>query len=157
MSEIQQPIIAPQDDGSGIVPEHEAPEPAPITEEEVGEYREQDRFLPIANVSRIMKSSVPSTAKIAKDAKECVQECVSEFISFITSEAAEKCQLEKRKTIGGEDILYAMVNLGFENYAETLKIHLAKLRQHQVSHGHAVPASSSARSGEQAEARQEDE
>ncbi|KIM78175.1 hypothetical protein PILCRDRAFT_824642 [Piloderma croceum F 1598] len=157
MSDVQPPIIAPQDDGSGIVPEHEAPEPAPITEEEVGEYREQDRFLPIANVSRIMKSSVPSTAKIAKDAKECVQECVSEFISFITSEAAEKCQLEKRKTIGGEDILYAMVNLGFENYAETLKIHLAKLRQHQVSHGHAVPASGSARTEEQAETRPEDE
>ena len=83
----------------------------------------------IANVSRIMKSSVPATAKISKEAKECVQECVSEFISFITSEAAEKCQMEKRKTIGGEDILYAMVTLGFENYAETLKIHLAKLRQ----------------------------
>lgn len=76
-----------------------------------------------------MKGAVPPTAKIAKDAKECVQECVSEFISFITSEAAEKCQLEKRKTIGGEDILYAMGTLGFENYAETLKIHLAKLRQ----------------------------
>jgi nuclear transcription Y subunit beta len=76
-----------------------------------------------------MKSSVPPTAKIAKDAKECVQECVSEFISFITSEAAEKCQLEKRKTIGGEDILHAMGTLGFDNYAETLKIHLAKLRQ----------------------------
>ena len=75
-----------------------------------------------------MKSSVPPTAKIAKDAKECVQECVSEFISFITSEAAEKCQMEKRKTIGGEDILYAMISLGFENYAETLRIHLAKLR-----------------------------
>ena len=27
-----------------------------------------------------------SNAKIAKDAKETVQECVSEFISFITSE-----------------------------------------------------------------------
>ncbi|EGN92572.1 hypothetical protein SERLA73DRAFT_190924 [Serpula lacrymans var. lacrymans S7.3] len=137
MSEIQ-PMIAPQEDGSGsgLVPEtaaaQEAPEPAPITEQEVGEYREQDRFLPIANVSRIMKGSVPSTAKIAKDAKECVQECVSEFISFITSEAAEKCQLEKRKTIGGEDILYAMMTLGFENYAETLKIHLAKLRQNQA-------------------------
>ena len=75
-----------------------------------------------------MKQSVPPTAKIAKDAKECVQECVSEFISFITSEAAEKCQMEKRKTIGGEDILYAMISLGFENYAETLRIHLAKLR-----------------------------
>ena len=33
----------------------------------------QDRFLPIANVSRIMKKSVPQNAKIAKDAKECVQ------------------------------------------------------------------------------------
>lgn len=75
-----------------------------------------------------MKNSVPPTAKIAKDAKECVQECVSEFISFITSEAAERCQAEKRKTIGGEDILHALSQLGFEDYAETLKIHLAKLR-----------------------------
>ena len=48
--------------------------------------REQDRFLPIANISRIMKKSLPGNAKIAKDAKETVQECVSEFISFITSE-----------------------------------------------------------------------
>ena len=46
----------------------------------------QDRFLPIANISRIMKKSLPANAKIAKDAKETVQECVSEFISFITSE-----------------------------------------------------------------------
>lgn len=46
----------------------------------------QDRFLPIANISRIMKKALPSNGKIAKDAKETVQECVSEFISFITSE-----------------------------------------------------------------------
>ncbi|KAF9443167.1 histone-fold-containing protein [Macrolepiota fuliginosa MF-IS2] len=132
MSELQ-PIIPARDESNpgGVVgaSPHEPIEAPPITEQEVGEYREQDRFLPIANVSRIMKAAVPPTAKIAKDAKECVQECVSEFISFITSEAAEKCQLEKRKTIGGEDILYAMGTLGFENYAETLKIHLAKLRQ----------------------------
>ena len=53
--------------------------------------REQDRFLPIANVARIMKLSIPKTGKIAKDAKECVQECVSEFVSFITSEASDRC------------------------------------------------------------------
>lgn len=50
------------------------------------EVHEQDRYLPIANISRIMKRSIPPTAKISKDAKECVQECVSEFIAFITSE-----------------------------------------------------------------------
>ena len=33
-----------------------------------------------------MKKALPSNAKVAKDAKETVQECVSEFISFITSE-----------------------------------------------------------------------
>ena len=37
------------------------------------ELREQDRFLPIANISRIMKKSLPDNAKIAKDAKETVQ------------------------------------------------------------------------------------
>ncbi|MCE5167097.1 Nuclear transcription factor Y subunit B-8, partial [Datura stramonium] len=46
--------------------------------------REHDRFLSVANISRIMKKALPANGKIAKDAKETVQECVSEFISFIT-------------------------------------------------------------------------
>lgn len=91
--------------------------------------REQDRFLPIANVARIMKKSIPKTGKIAKDAKECVQECVSEFISFITSEASERCHQEKRKTINGEDILFAMSNLGFDNHVDPLKLYLQKYRE----------------------------
>jgi histone H3/H4 len=93
-----------------------------------------------------MKMALPENAKIAKEAKECMQECVSEFISFITSEgayapersgpwplipsaASEKCQQEKRKTVNGEDILFAMTSLGFENYAEALKIYLTRYRE----------------------------
>ncbi|KAL0409875.1 UNVERIFIED_CONTAM: Nuclear transcription factor Y subunit B-10 [Sesamum latifolium] len=83
--------------------------------------REQDRFLPIANISRIMKKALPANGKIAKDAKETVQECVSEFISFITSEASDKCQREKRKTINGDDLIWAMATLGFEDYIDPLK------------------------------------
>ena len=74
--------------------------------------REQDRFLPIANVGRVMKRALPANAKISKDAKETMQECVSEFISFITGEASDKCAREKRKTINGDDILWAMSTLG---------------------------------------------
>lgn len=96
------------------------------------ELREQDRWLPIANVARLMKSTLPQTAKVSKDAKECMQECVSEFISFITSEASDKCVREKRKTINGEDVLYSLHDLGFENYAEVLKIYLAKYREQQA-------------------------
>ncbi|THZ52279.1 hypothetical protein D6C90_01244 [Aureobasidium pullulans] len=134
------------------------------------EVKEQDRWLPIANVmssasrlparsqplrprntkndvasdanirnfapvARIMKGALPDNAKIAKEAKECMQECVSEFISFITSEASEKCQQEKRKTVNGEDILFAMTSLGFENYAEALKIYLARYRETLVARG----------------------
>ncbi|KAE9612285.1 putative transcription factor Hap3/NF-YB family [Lupinus albus] len=92
-------------------------------------HREQDRFLPIANISRIMKKVLPPNGKIAKDAKDTVQECVSEFISFITSEASDKCQREKRKTINGDDLLWAMATLGFEDYIDLLKIYLARYRE----------------------------
>ncbi|XP_042516457.1 nuclear transcription factor Y subunit B-3-like [Macadamia integrifolia] len=84
-------------------------------------FKEQDWFLPLANVSRIMKKSLPKTTKISK-AKEIVQECVSEFISFITDEASDKCLREKKKTINGHDLLWAMTTLGFENYVRSLKV-----------------------------------
>ncbi|KAF9592239.1 hypothetical protein IFM89_012815 [Coptis chinensis] len=91
--------------------------------------KDQDRFLPIANVSRIMKKALPANAKISKEAKETAQECVSEFISFITGEASDKCQREKRKTINGDDLLWAMTTLGFENYVGPLKGYLNKYRE----------------------------
>ena len=54
--------------------------------------------------------------------------CVSEFISFITSEASDRCLQEKRKTINGEDIILAMLTLGFDAYVEPLRTFLAKVR-----------------------------
>lgn len=90
--------------------------------------KEQDRFLPIANVGRIMKKVIPGNGKISKDAKETVQECVSEFISFITGEASDKCQREKRKTINGDDIIWAITTLGFDEYVKPLKNYLHKYR-----------------------------
>ena len=98
------------------------------SEDGIDQIRDQDRFLPIANVAKIMKTSIPENAKIAKDAKECVQECVSEFVSFVTSEASDRCHQEKRKTINGEDLLFAMSTLGFDSYVEPLKIFLSKYR-----------------------------
>jgi len=53
MAETFPPTIAPQTDSSGNAPEsgQQSPDPAetvPITEQEVGEYREQDRYLPVS-------------------------------------------------------------------------------------------------------------
>ncbi|KAG0499626.1 hypothetical protein HPP92_004317 [Vanilla planifolia] len=76
-----------------------------------------------------MKRSLPANAKISKEAKETVQECVSEFISFITGEASDKCQREKRKTINGDDLLWAMTTLGFDSYVAPLKTYLGRYRE----------------------------
>lgn len=48
--------------------------------------------------------------------------------SLQTSEAAEKCLNEKRKTLNGEDILTSMRALGFDNYEGVLRVYLAKYR-----------------------------
>ncbi|KAL4185708.1 hypothetical protein AMTRI_Chr10g232050 [Amborella trichopoda] len=96
--------------------------------------REQDRFMPIANVIRIMRKVLPTHAKISDDAKETIQECVSEYISFITSEANDRCQREQRKTITAEDVLWAMNKLGFDDYVEPLNLYLQKYREVEGDH-----------------------
>ncbi|KAG2617383.1 nuclear transcription factor Y subunit B-4-like isoform X1 [Panicum virgatum] len=112
-------------EGSGMSEAESAPETGG------GSYggKEQDRYLPIANIGRIMRRAVPDNGKIAKDAKESVQECVSEFISFITSEASDKCMKEKRKTINGDDLIWSLGTLGFEEYVEPLKHYLKLYRE----------------------------
>uniref|UniRef100_A0A2I2YGY5 Nuclear transcription factor Y subunit beta n=1 Tax=Gorilla gorilla gorilla TaxID=9595 RepID=A0A2I2YGY5_GORGO len=94
-------------------------------------FREQDMYLPITNVARIMKNAIPQTGKIAKDVKECVQECVSELISFITSEASERCHQEKQnnqwRRYSPNHI--TMSTLGLDSYVESLKSYLQKFRE----------------------------
>ena len=107
-----------------------APEPKGVL---AGGWKDSDRLLPIANIARIMKGTLPGNAKISKEAKEIVQECVSEFISFVASEASDRCAGDKRKTINGTDVLFAMEQLGFERYVEPLRVFLDKYREVRVS------------------------
>ncbi|OLL21676.1 Nuclear transcription factor Y subunit beta [Neolecta irregularis DAH-3] len=104
-------------------------EPQEYLEPSTSRFDPTYQVLPIANIARIMKSTLPDNAKIAKDAKECIQESVSEFISFVTSEASEKCHNEKRKTINGDDIVFSLNTLGFEKYGDALKPYLEKFRE----------------------------
>lgn len=43
--------------------------------------------------------------------------------------ASDHCQREKRKTINGGDLLYAMATLGHKDYIEPLKLYLRKYRE----------------------------
>ena len=66
--------------------------------------------------------------KISKEAKETMQECVTEFLLFVTSEASEMCANDSRRTINGEDILQSMRKLGFDQYMSTVQHYLEKYR-----------------------------
>lgn len=44
-------------------------------------------------------------------------------------EAAERTAEEKRKTVNGEDLLFALENLGFDEYVNPLRLYLATYRQ----------------------------
>ena len=92
---------------------------------------EQDRLLPIANISRIMKRVLPAHAKMSKESKAAIQECVSEFIAFITSEAADRLSVDRRKTITADDIIKAINDLGFTDYGDILRLYLSHY-QHSV-------------------------
>ena len=78
-----------------------------------------------------MKSALPSDTKISKEARECVQECVSEFIAFITCEACELTLAEKRKTINGEDVIKSMRELNFMDYIDNVE-HYNKMYRETV-------------------------
>lgn len=46
-----------------------------------------------------------------------------------TYRASDKCHHEKRKTITGDDLLWAMANLGFDQYIEPLRLYLQRYRE----------------------------
>ncbi|KAL7087454.1 hypothetical protein ACP275_13G068900 [Erythranthe tilingii] len=100
-------------------------------EQRQGFKREADQYMSIANITRIMRRVLPAHARITDDAKEAIQECVSEFISFITAEANRRCHRDYRKTVTPEDVLAAMESLGFDDYLQPLVVFLNKYRTQQ--------------------------
>ncbi|KAL9167112.1 hypothetical protein ABFS82_05G075400 [Erythranthe guttata] len=102
-----------------------------VNQEQQGFKREADEYMPIANITRILRRVLPTHAEIADNAKEAIQECVSEFISFITAEANRRCRRDYRRTVTSEDVLAAMASLGFDDYLESLTVFLNNHRTQQ--------------------------
>lgn len=49
--------------------------------------------------------------------------------AWLSCRASDKCQREKRKTINGDDLLWAMTTLGFEDSIDVLRIYLSRYRE----------------------------
>nr|UYC36134.1 OF24903 [Phoebe bournei] len=90
---------------------------------------------PITNITRIMRRAIPANGKIEQEAKEFMQECVSEFIGLITLEANEKSSMESRRTITADDVVAALNSLNFDNYARLSSRYLERYRESQTTSG----------------------
>ncbi|EYU44067.1 hypothetical protein MIMGU_mgv1a025471mg, partial [Erythranthe guttata] len=66
--------------------------------------------------------------KVSDDVKEIIQECLSEFISFVTSETNKMTHREYKKTINPEDVIAVIASLGFDDYVEPVTVFLNKYR-----------------------------
>ena len=81
----------------------------------IGDFmREQDRLMPIANIGKIMARQLAYTghSKISEDTKRLMQECATEFICFIMSDANDQATQTKRKAVSGQDIIDACGHMG---------------------------------------------
>ena len=58
-----------------------------------------------------------------------MQEFASEFLKFVTSEAQEQSEENKRKTITGDDVLHSLSRLGFDQYYQTTEWYYNRYKQ----------------------------
>ncbi|XP_061346738.1 nuclear transcription factor Y subunit B-9-like [Gastrolobium bilobum] len=89
---------------------------------------QENHYLPMFNVLRIVHQALPPNTKITDELKITMVESVTEFISLITSEANIRCQSEQRSTITTEDLLWAMRRLGSHNFAEFCTLYYNRYR-----------------------------
>ena len=74
-----------------------------------------ERCVPLDPIAKMMQMPLlkPVNGKVGDSAKKAMAAAVSEFIAFITSEAADICHHEKRRKMTGDQIICALTNLGF--------------------------------------------
>jgi len=84
--------------------------------------------MPITNVTKIMRKFLPNTAKVSDGAKEMIQQSATNYITHVTRKAKEKCQSEYRKIMNADDLLWAIENVGFDEYIGPLSTFLQRCR-----------------------------
>ena len=72
------------------------------------------------------KSQSP-TITIDREAVELMQELVTEFVCFVTSDMAEDVAKDRRVALKGQDLVESLNKLGFPHVADVIELMLPKL------------------------------
>ena len=79
-----------------------------------------DFKMPEKVVTKLLKDALPENVVISKDAKDAACRSAGIFILQLSIAAAEKSQMDKRRTLDNQDIIRAVTDLGLGEYAPQL-------------------------------------
>ena len=74
--------------------------------------------LPLASITRIVKSRLPEGIQVGKEAKLAFSKASGIFVLYLVSCALDICKESKRSTISAADIFAALEEVEFDDYKE---------------------------------------
>jgi DNA polymerase epsilon subunit 3 len=98
--------------------------------------------LPMASVNRAIKAAAIDNVIIAKDAKSAFCKAASVFILYLTATANDLCKKDKRSTINEKDVLRALEEIEFGEFATPAKELVQAFKQDRASKKRKVEESS---------------
>lgn len=100
---------------------------------------------PLACVRRILKSSLPNSTNVGKDASSAFARACGIFIIYLTACANDFAREHKRQTITANDVLSAVKELDFGHFEPEMLAFLENYRQEQKTKKNAKAAAAAAR------------
>ena len=85
--------------------------------------------LSLETIANIASRSPPSdVSTITPEALSGIQDALFEFLTSVSYESASNSLENNSTTISGDDVVSALRNLGFREYAEVMSVYLIKLK-----------------------------
>jgi histone H3/H4 len=91
---------------------------------------ERSNITMMSTVERIMKRILPSSIVIDNQALQTIANCSLEFMSSLACEALTNSKLEGKSISTGNDVLYSLRSLGYEDYVAPMNTFLLKHGMH---------------------------
>ena len=89
---------------------------------------------PLASVTRIVKSALPSNIMLTKDARAAFTRAAGVFIFYLTHCANEFCQDNNRSTISSTDVRNALKELDFDDFEAPIEEFLEFFKAQEKAH-----------------------
>lgn len=91
--------------------------------------RIQDLNLPLSNITKIIKDSLPAHISVDKETRVAIARSTSVFIMYLAANSASVAEKSNHKTFSAVDVLDSIKEMEFDDFVGPMKSALAVYRQ----------------------------